>query len=438
VSGLITGPANGQDGGMPLQITAAPIDPALLDLPWHIPLAEWPPERLVALPRGLSRHVVRFVRVGQRVFAVKEASPQLAETEYRLLRELERRGVPTVSAVGVIRGRTTRDGAPIDPVLMTRHLSFSLPYRALFSGQLLPETTNRLLDALVVLLVRLHLAGFYWGDCSLSNTLFRRDAGAFAAYLVDAETGELHPQLSQGQRYYDLDTAHGNVFGELLDLEAGGLLDEATDPYDTSAEVLRRYEGLWAELTGEEQFAAGERYRVDARMRRLNSLGFDVAELQLGTDAEGSRLVLQPKVVDAGHHHRRLRRLTGLDVQENQARRLLNDLDHYRATLAGRGQQHSEVMAAHHWLTEVFEPTVSAIPAHLTSKLEPAEFFHEVLEHRWFMSEAAAKDAGLSGALEDYLDTVLAHKPDEEAVLGIPASALAAPSGGADDVVEQE
>ncbi|MBA3620155.1 MAG: DUF4032 domain-containing protein, partial [Acidothermales bacterium] len=277
---------------MPLQITAAPIDPALLDLPWHVPLAEWPPERLVALPRGLSRHVVRFVRVGQRVYAVKEASPQLAGTEYRLLRELERRGVPTVSAVGVIRGRTTRDGAPIDPVLMTRHLSFSLPYRALFSGLLRPETANRLLDALVVLVVRLHLAGFYWGDCSLSNTLFRRDAGAFAAYLVDAETGELHPELSDGQRAYDLDTAHGNVFGELLDLEAGGLLDEAIEPLETSAEVLRRYEGLWAELTAVERFAADERYRVDARMRRLNSLGFDVAELQLGTDVEGSRLVL--------------------------------------------------------------------------------------------------------------------------------------------------
>ena len=69
-----------------------------------------------------------------------------------------------------------------------------------------------------MLLVRLHLAGFFWGDVSLSNTLFRRDAGAFAAYLVDAETGELHDRLSDGQREHDLDIARVNIAGELMDL----------------------------------------------------------------------------------------------------------------------------------------------------------------------------------------------------------------------------
>ena len=69
-----------------------------------------------------------------------------------------------------------------------------------------------------MLLVRLHLAGFYWGDVSLSNTLFRRDAGPFAAYLVDAETGEFHETLSRGQREYDLELARINIAGELLDL----------------------------------------------------------------------------------------------------------------------------------------------------------------------------------------------------------------------------
>ena len=63
------------------------------------------------------------------------------------------------------------------------------------------------MDAQVELMVRLHLAGVFWGDCSLSNTLFRFDAGALAAYLVDAETAEIHKQLSVGQREYDLDIA---------------------------------------------------------------------------------------------------------------------------------------------------------------------------------------------------------------------------------------
>ena len=106
---------------------------------------------------------------------------------------MQRLHVPSVQPVGILEGREDVGGEPLEPVLVTQHLEFSLPYRALFSSTLRPDTAARLLDALAVLLVRLHLAGFFWGDCSLSNTLFRRDAGSFAAYLVDAETTESPP-----------------------------------------------------------------------------------------------------------------------------------------------------------------------------------------------------------------------------------------------------
>ena len=374
-------------------------------------------EQLVALPRGISRHVVRFVRLGSRVYAVKEVGETLAVREYRMLRDLERLAVPSVEASGVITGRHDKDGNELDPVLLTRHLSFSLPYRAVFSSTLRADTLTRLLDALAVLLVRLHLVGFFWGDCSLSNTLFRRDAGAFAAYLVDAETGELHPSLSDGQRAHDLEIARVNIGGEMLDLASGGLLHESLDPMEVSDDTVWRYERLWAELRREEVVAPNERWRVEQRVRRLNDIGFDVAELQLDPTDHG-QLKLQPKVVDAGHHSRRLLRLTGLDVQENQARRLLNDLDHYHARMDLDGADGDEEIVAHTWLAEVFQPVVLAVPRELRGKLEPAEIFHEVLEHRWFMSESAGKDIGLEPALRSYLDNVLAHKPDEAAVLG--------------------
>jgi len=401
---------------MPLQLLAAPSDPALLDLPWQVPLEQWPADQLVSLPRGISRHVVRFVRLGSAVYAVKEVGEALARREYGLLRQLERRDIPSVEAVGVVTGREDGHGDPLDSALVTRHLQFSLPYRALFSSTLRPDTARRLLDALAALLVRLHTAGFYWGDCSFSNTLFRRDAGAFAAYLVDAETGELQPALSDGQRAYDLDLARTNIAGELLDLEAGGLLHESIEPVATSDEVVQRYQDLWDELLGAETFDTGERFRIDNRIRRLNELGFDVAELTIVTDIDGRTVQLEPKVVDAGHHTRRLLRLTGLDVEENQARRLLNDLDAYKAANDVQGED--EEIVAHRWLVEVFEAVVRAIPKDLRGKLEPAEVFHEVLEHRWFLSEREGRDVGLMPAAESYLSTVLTHKPDEAAVLG--------------------
>ena len=401
---------------MALQLLAAPSDPAMLDLPWGTPLEDWPADHLVALPRGISRHVVRFVRIGEDVFAVKEIAENAALREYGLLRQLERRAMPSVEAVAVVSGRVDIEGHPLDPALITRHLQFSLPYRALFSSTLRADTAKRLLDALAALLVRLHTAGFYWGDCSFSNTLFRRDAGAFAAYLVDAETGELHASLSEGQRQYDVDLARTNIAGELLDLEAGGLLHASIDPVAFADEVVERYCELWQELLGAETFDTGERYRIDQRIRRLNDLGFDVAELTIITDIDGRTVLLEPKVVDAGHHSRRLIRLTGLDVEENQARRLLNDLDAYRAAKDVQGE--SEEIVAHRWVDEAFEPVVRMVPKEMRGKLEPAEIFHEVLEHRWFLSERAGRDVGLIPAARSYVDDVLSQKPDEKAVLG--------------------
>ncbi|MDN5762073.1 MAG: DUF4032 domain-containing protein [Microlunatus sp.] len=395
---------------MPRFLSAQP-DARLITLPWDTPLADWPAEMLVALPRGISRHVVRFVRVGSEVYALKEVLEHLALHEYRLLRDLVRIDIPSVEANGVVLSRFDPDGEPLDPVLITKHLQFSLPYRSLFSRGVRQDTVNRLVDAMVVLLARLHLSGFLWGDVSLSNTLFRRDAGSFAAYLVDAETGELHESLSDGQREHDLSIARTNLFGEFCDLEAGGLLDQSLEPLILVETIENRYRELWGELTGVEEFDGSEMHRIESRVRRLNALGFDVAELDITTDFAGSTIRIQPKVVDAGHHSRRLLRLTGLDTEENQARRLLNDLDYYRARTDQ--QNADEAVVAHQWLTQLFEPVVSSVPPGMRAKLEPAEFYHEVLEHRWYSSERAGREIDVHDAAQSYISTVLHQLPDE-------------------------
>ena len=385
-----------------------------------MPLAEWECENLVEVPRGIHRNVVRFVSYGQSLYALKELPERLARREYRLLRELADALVPVVEVVGVVTDRATDDAEALPAILITRHLDFSLPYRTLFTGRGVPDLRNSLLDALAELLVRIHLAGFFWGDCSLSNTLFRRDAGTLSAYLVDAETGELHPQLSDGQRTHDLTVAAENVGGELMDLEAADVaLPHDLDPVATADEILRRYEALWAEVTREEVFGPDEAYRIDDRLRRLNELGYDVDEIELIGDGDLRRLRLNPRVVEPGHHRRRLLTLTGLDVQENQARRLLNDLARYRATLARQDARPPapEQVVAFRWLTEVFEPSIAAVPSGLRGKREPAELFHEILEHRWFLSEAASRDVGVEVAVASYVADVLSHAPDERALL---------------------
>jgi hypothetical protein len=399
-----------------LSITAATVDPALLDLPWELHLEEWPTDRIAALPKGISRHIVRFANLSGYVIAVKETSDELASREYDMLRTLQRLEVPCVEPAAVISGRTDENGDGLPPCLVTRHLRFSLPYRALFSQTLRPDTATRLADALALLLVQLHIAGFFWGDVSLSNTLFRRDAGAFAAYLVDAETGKIYPGgLSRGQRENDVEIARVNIAGELMDLAAGGHLDEDADPLVTSERIVSQYRMLWNELMGREQFSSAERWRINERVDRLNALGFDIEELSIRTAEGGTEVVIQPKVVDSGHHTRRLLRLTGLDAEENQARRLLNDLDQWRHTF-NKGHLAEEI-AAHEWVATVFEPVIRSIPRDLRGKLEPAEVFHQVLEHRWFMSQRESRDVPLAEALSSYIEDILRHRRDEATVI---------------------
>jgi hypothetical protein len=394
---------------MALHIVASRPDPALVRLPWSTPLAEWSDDYVVPLPRGLSRHIVRIVRLSGRMYAIKETQEEMAFREYRLLRDLQRLGLPAVKPVGVVTGR--EDGQELPPALITEHLAFSLPYRALFAHGMSAESLPSLIDALVVLLVRLHLADFYWGDVSLSNVLFRRSAGGFAAYLVDAETGELRPTLSRQMREYDVEVGCENVFAELLDLQAGGRISATVQGHEIVALIRKRYDELWSELTAEEEFAADEMWRIEKRIQRLNDLGFDVDELDIVTDFDGDRVRIQPKAVELGHHRRELQALTGLDVEDAQAQRLLNDLArfiaHYDLGREDRG------IAANRWLTEVFEPIMAMVPPEARGKLEPAEIFHEILVHRWYLSERAGHEVGIFDTARDYIDTVLRSKPDE-------------------------
>jgi hypothetical protein len=395
--------------------------PDFLDLPWDKPLQRWRSPRLVEVSRGLSRHVVRFVQYDDAVYALKELPRRLAEREYRLLSELARLSIPVVEVAGVVVDRApaeSRTGArkppeELEAILITRHLDFSLPYSGVLVAPGIGDLSNRLLDSLANLLVRIHLAGFFWGDCSLSNTLFRRDAGALAAYVVDVETGELHPQLSPGQREHDLMVAEENVAGELLDMQAAGRLPPGIDPEGTAAQLRDRYGYLWSELTREEVIPADRGYLIEERLRRLNALGFDVDEMELVADGEGYRLRVQPHVVEPDHHARTLQALTGLQVQENQARRILNDLAQYRNRLQkARGGPVPEAVVAYRWLSEMFEPTVQSVPPALRGRLEPAELYHELLEHRWFLSEAAGRDVGLEEAVRSFSEEVLKHVPE--------------------------
>lgn len=399
--------------------------PFLLETDWSLPLEEWDDARLVEVARGTHRHVVKFLAVESDIYALKELPGQDAMREYRLIGQMDEDGLPVVERVGVVR----RDD--LDDVLITRYLDFSLPYRHLFStrwGTLTAtsEVVENLLDALSLLLVRMHLAGYYWGDCSLNNTLLKRDGGALAAYVVDLETGQHHDELTDGQRLEDVEIAQLNIAGGLMDVQAEMELQEGLDPVAVAENLAARYLRLWEELNSDEVVALGERWRIDQRLRRLNELGFHVDEIEMepipGTD--NGLVRMRPFVTEQGYHSGLLTDLTGIRAQENQARLLLNDLASFRTAIESiEGRTLPQSVAAYRWLAEVFEPTIESIPDELRDRFEPVEVFLDMLRHKWLLSESGGEDVGLGEAVRSYLDTVLPDAPTEKVVVASPAEA---------------
>jgi hypothetical protein len=400
---------------------------AVTGLPWNLSLEEWPEDPVLAEKRGISRHVVRLVRStddpDSEVYAVKETVSEFANREYKILRELRQLDSPSVQSIAVIEGRSDNSGEELPCALVTRFLPYSLPYRVVLSDKnVTAEDVTLMANALALLLVRLHLLGFWWGDCSLSNTLFRRDAEGFAAYLVDAETGEFQKTLTAGQREHDLEIAHFNVAAELEDLQLSGVLYPGMDPIRASSALIKRYHRLWSALKDRQVLDPTDRHAVERAMRQLHDLGFTVEEVSVSMeDGDGAgKLVFQPKLVASGYHKNRLRELMGLETEELQAKRLLASFDRYR----GREKSPKRPVAesARGWLTEVYIPTINLIPTELAGRIEEAQFFHETLEHRWYLSEKAGHDVGLEFAAKSFISEVLPYRQDSG--VGVPVDGM--------------
>ena len=311
-------------------------------------------------------------------------------------------------------------------ILVTEYLQHSLQFRRLLSRFPLGPGPyrDRLLDAMAWLLVDLHRGGVWWGDCSLANTLFRRDGDRIQAFLVDAETSEVHHQLSDGQRRHDVEILVENVGYGLADVALmQGRPDDLDDAIASAESVRHRYESIWHELHLEPRLPAGDRHAIRSRLRRLNELGFAIDEIEVLPSDGGSEVRLRVTTTNRNFHAHELERLTGIEALEGQARLLLNDLREYIAWLeVTEGRVVGEAEGARRWRREILNPTLARLRPVIAGR-DPIQAYCDVLEHKWLLSERAHHDVGLEAAVRAYLEEgapapelALADLPAEDAV----------------------
>lgn len=384
-------------------VTVRPGHPDFLDLPWATPLPEWELPNLVELPKGISRHTVRFIETSQGLYAIKELPERAARNDYDILRRMEEISTLAVVPVGLITQRTSDAHDEVSAALVTVYEAFSFSYRELLAGAGFGANRKRMLDAFAYLLVELHLAGCFWGDCSLSNVLYRWDADAIETLMVDAETASLHPGgLSDGQRQEDIEIMTENVAGGMADIaaQAGTDLDQAD--LELGQEISSRYEDLWRELKSEQVVGVDERYLISDRIERINDLGFDVQEVDVVSDGGGDQLRFKLRVGGRTFYSRRLHDLTGIEALENQARQILSDLYYFQAR-EGIQTPLMKNVAAVRWRVGEFEPSVAKLAAQEEVQ-DPIQAYCDVLHHRYMMATERGEDVDTEEALEHWLE----------------------------------
>lgn len=384
--------------------------PSFSDLPWDHPLSSWQGicTRLEEVQRGLSRHPVVFVNYDGNLFAIKEMPVNIGQQEYKWLTSMEEMHLPCVTPVGY--AQTAANGIERS-ILITRYLDQSLPYRSLFIFSSLGRYREHILGAMAGLLVQLHLAGVYWGDCSLSNTLFRRDAGTLQAYLVDAETSEIHqPRITPMLRHHDLQIMEENVNRDLLELEDSGVYSPSKLDMESGQDIRLRYRALWEEVTRDEILKSNERYRIQERIRSLNALGFSVRDIEIIETDKGEEIRLRVFITDRNFHRDQLLELTGLEAEEMQAHNIMNEIYEVRARLAQEGNRAVPLsVASYHWLQHIYLPTGELLKPLTDSRYQGdtnanlIELYCQVLEHKWYLSEVAHHDVGHQVAAEDFV-----------------------------------
>ncbi len=373
-------------------LSIRPGHPAFLDLPWDRPLAEWTDPHLVELPTGIHRHEVRFVAYGEDIYAIKELPRRTARHEYRTLRALQLRVRPVATPIGLVDRSWVEGDREHSAAVITHYVKHAFTYRELISGGNFGPRREQMLDAVAGLLVELHLAGLFWGDCSLSNLLYRYDAGAIEAVMIDAETSELHDELSNGQRMHDLDIMVINLAGGMADIAAEQGVDIDDADLRLGEDVVSRYTGLWAELTEPIIIGPTEGFRVRERVDRLNALGFDVDDVDLGPvgDDDNRRMRLRVTVGGRNFHRTRLREMTGIDASEQQARQVLSDLRYYETTHSVESATGKAVRAIR-WRVDVFEPLLLQI-ADLEPGADPVQRYCDFLHYRYLLAVAQDRD----------------------------------------------
>ena len=363
----------------------------LENLPWNIPLNKWDDSHVnfLDIRKGISKHIVRFIKTKDYSFAVKQTNPISAYFESETFTKLLQKGIHTLIPAGYVfykknlfemNSEESEGLAFIVTILETK----SIPHSILFKWDFSEESRKSIYKAAAELLANLHFKNIYWGDASLSNILIK-------FIKVQDEKGKLHTELK----------------AFLSDSETIQILKKIGNEH-IKKDLKRFFNSM---ETIDEEFPKAKSDKT------ISSLDNDKSFFEKEYKANYALLVKIQEFEDS----------TGLKVHKHFFRitdqysieSILKQIEEHKWYLSEKnGSEVETTFAANDWIEKIYKPIIKEF-----NKLKIFDYFPntnsvklytDIMAHKYYLSLEKGEDVGIYSAIRSYSTK---HSDKEESLL---------------------
>lgn len=363
----------------------------LENLPWDIPLNEWDEKhvKFLDIRKGISKHIVKFVRTKDYSFAIKQTNPISAYFESETFAKLLQRGIHTLIPAGYvfykknlfeINADEEESIAFIVTILETK----SIPHSILFQWDFSEESRKTIYKATAELLASLHTNNIYWGDASLSNILIKfikvqdekgKMSTELKAFLSDSETIQILKKITNDHIKKDLKHFYNSM--ESISKEFPKSKNEKTEN----------------SLLADKKYFEVEYKNYYSLLNKINEF-----ETQTGLDVQ--------------KHFFRVTDQYSIDS-------ILKQIEEHKWYLSEKNGSEIEMKAASKdWIEKIYKPIIKEF-----NKLKIFDYFPntnsvklytDIMAHKYYLSLEKGEDVGIYSAIRSYSSK---HSDKEESLL---------------------
>ena len=363
----------------------------LENLPWDTPLIEWNDKQVKFLDvrKGISKHIVRFIKTKDFAFAIKQTNPISAYFESETFTKLLQKGIHTLIPSGYVfykKNLFEKNAEEKESLafIVTILEAKSIPHSILFKWDFSDTSRKSIYKSAAELLANLHFNNIFWGDASLSNILIK-------FIKVKDEQGKSHTELKAFLSDSETIQILKKISGELIKNDLKGFYD--------SIKLI------------------SDEHPQKETSKSISVLEIDKKYFKQEYNTHYNLLVKSDQ----------FEKTTGLEIQKHFFKitdqysidSILKQIEEHKWYLSEKsGSEIDNTFAANEWIEKIYKPIIKEF-----NKLKIFDYFPntnsvklytDIMAHKYYLSIEKGEDIGIYSAIRSYSEK---HSDKEESLL---------------------